>query len=279
VKEATPLSRFLLEVAATDCDLDTAEGRARMASQAQPLWTAMPDGALKRQLLGELADGVGLDARELAQLWQAHPSKAQRGAKPPAAGNDTAPPAYPEPSHYSGEPETRKKRWTPRPTQSWRRPSTRGLLGRADRVARIVLTNAQAWDWLSADDHHLLGHEPPPHGPLFAWLETQWHEHGPQPWAALREALRDQPFEALAVELNASGVALERPNEEDASPESGPPTEDELRRELGELLRRMHIENLKHRETELIAQAGSDPEAMRLYKEVHEQRKVLEAGN
>lgn len=279
VKEATPLSRFLLEVAATDCDLDTAEGRARMASQAQPLWTAMPDGALKRQLLGELADGVGLDGRELAQLWQAHPSKAQRGAKPPAAGNDTAPPSYPEPSHYSGEPETRKKRWTPRPTQSWRRPSTRGLLGRADRVARIVLTNAQAWDWLSADDHHLLGHEPPPHGPLFAWLETQWHEHGPQPWAALREALRDQPFEALAVELNASGIALERPNEEDASPESGPPTEDELRRELGELLRRMHIENLKHRETELIAQAGSDPEAMRLYKEVHEQRKALEAGN
>ncbi len=91
--------------------------------------------------------------------------------------------------------------------------------------------------------------------------------------------MRGQPFEALAVELNASGIALERPNEEDASPESAPPTEDELRRELRELLRRMHIEHLKQRETELIALAGSDPQAMRLYKDVHEQRKALETGN
>uniref|UniRef100_UPI000C3249E3 DNA primase n=1 Tax=Macromonas nakdongensis TaxID=1843082 RepID=UPI000C3249E3 len=60
VQQAVPLSRFLLEAAAAGCDLDSHEGRARMSSQAQPLWSALPDGALKRQLLQDLADGVGL---------------------------------------------------------------------------------------------------------------------------------------------------------------------------------------------------------------------------
>ena len=36
-------------------DLATAEGRARLLAQARPLWNALPDGALKRQLLAELA--------------------------------------------------------------------------------------------------------------------------------------------------------------------------------------------------------------------------------
>ena len=40
---------------------------------------------------------------------------------------------------------------------------------------------------------------PAPHGPLFAWLEAQLHEHGPQPWAALREALRGHTHEHHAV--------------------------------------------------------------------------------
>ena len=31
------------------------------------------------------------------------------------------------------------------------------------------------------------------------WLETQLHEHGPQPWAALREGLRGHAFEKHAI--------------------------------------------------------------------------------
>src|SRR3569832_1486528 len=38
VGDATPLSRFVLEVAREGCDLAQAEGRARMASNAKPLW-------------------------------------------------------------------------------------------------------------------------------------------------------------------------------------------------------------------------------------------------
>jgi DNA primase len=167
-------------------------------------------------------------------------------------------------------------------TRKPRRGAARGgLLARADHVARIVLATPAAWDWLSADDHQLLAHEPAPHGPLFAWLETQWHEHGPQPWAALREALRGQPFEALALELNAGGLALQRPEDEASDGADAPsaPGQDELQRELRELMRRLHIEALKQRETELIAAVGSDPEALERYRELQALRKALEAGN
>ena len=295
VRQATPLSRFLLDAAAAGCDLDTAEGRARMASQAEPLWNAMPDGALKRQLLQELADGVGLDPRELAQLWQPRaPGKAAARSRPesssPRRQDAARAPAQNEPPPDDEAAPMRSRRSAPaasysgpsapwpsnRASRSSRAPG-RGWLGRADRVARIVLSTPQAWDWLTADDHQLLAHEPAPQGPLFAWLESQWLEHGPQPWAALREALRGQPFERLALDLHASGIALERPDGAEAAPDSAPPSPQELQRELRELLRRMRIEQLKQQETEWIAQAGQHPDALARYREVQAIRKRLEA--
>ena len=69
VTQATPLSKFLIEVASEGCDLQSAEGRAHLSSNASPLWRALPDGALKRQLLTELANLIQLDPAELAGLW------------------------------------------------------------------------------------------------------------------------------------------------------------------------------------------------------------------
>ena len=69
VSEATPLSRFLIDAAREGCDLSTIEGRSRFASNAAPLWTPLPEGALKRQLLGEIADLVQLSTRELTDIW------------------------------------------------------------------------------------------------------------------------------------------------------------------------------------------------------------------
>jgi DNA primase len=154
----------------------------------------------------------------------------------------------------------------------------RGLLGRADRVARIVLGTPQAWDWLTADDHALLAAEPPPHGPLFAWLERQWLEHGPQPWAALREALRGEPFEALAVALHDSGPWLERFDAPsgDGLVADAAPADEEIRHELRELLRRIRIEALMRLETELIARAATDPQALARYREVNAERRLLQ---
>jgi DNA primase len=40
------------------------------------------------------------------------------------------------------------------------------------------------------------------------WLEASLHEHGAQPWGALREGLRGQESEELAVKLMAGpGIA------------------------------------------------------------------------
>jgi DNA primase len=226
VKAAVPLSRFLIDAAAADCDLGSAEGRARMASQARPLWSALPDGVLKRQLIGELAEACGLGSADLLQLWQHAAGAAPRSRRPAQAeasqeatpsgyeGHRSAGPApYPADDpyaqtvaatgHSAGAGGTAKpfKKWQ----KDWRKgPPPPRMLGqrltggsRADRAVGLLLANAQAWDQLSADDHAMLAHLPEPHGPVFAWLESQLHEHGPQPWAALREALRGSEHEAL----------------------------------------------------------------------------------
>ena len=70
---------------------------------------------------------------------------------------------------------------------------------REDRVLRLLLTEPQSWDRLNGEEHMLLNALPAPHGPLFVWLESHLHEYGPQPWAALRQALRGHPFEKHAI--------------------------------------------------------------------------------
>ncbi len=218
VKTAVPLSRFLIDAASADCDLGSAEGRARMASQARPLWTALPDGALKRQLLGELAQSVGIGSEDLLQLWQAAPQtpRARRPREQHASAEPsmTAPAAGPAqatpPDIYAPAGEAPAWTGTPAPRRgdkgNWRRtpappPRMLGMaragVTRADRAVGLLLANAKAWDQLSADDHAMLAQLPPPHGPVFTWLEAQMLEHGPQPWTALREALRGHEHEAF----------------------------------------------------------------------------------
>jgi DNA primase len=55
VKKAVPLSRQLIEHASADCDLDSAEGRARLLTQAIPLIAHLPEGALRGLIADELA--------------------------------------------------------------------------------------------------------------------------------------------------------------------------------------------------------------------------------
>jgi DNA primase len=70
VQKATPLSRFLLESAAQGADLETTEGRSLMTAQAEPLWSLLPDGAFKRQLLVEISQKAGLSVAALGELWE-----------------------------------------------------------------------------------------------------------------------------------------------------------------------------------------------------------------
>ena len=70
VQKATPLSRFLLDSAAQGADLETTEGRSLMTAQAEPLWSLLPDGAFKRQLLVEISQKAGLSVAALGELWE-----------------------------------------------------------------------------------------------------------------------------------------------------------------------------------------------------------------
>ena len=295
VKQAVPLSKFLIDAASADCDLTTAEGRARLSSQARPLWSALPEGALKRQLLGELAQHIGIGTPDLQQLWQhaAPAQRAPRGERPPernaaSSGYDT-PRHDAHPQHDGGQASSYPAdggQWTPasdnRSTRSWSGggkgswrkgpPPPPRMLGRqmasksrVDRAVGLLLANAGAWDSLSADDHALLAHLPAPHGPVFAWLEAQLHEHGAQPWAALREALRGQAFEAYAcAEVEQATIASD--------------SEAELEELAGvmDLLRR---DELMRQSQALSVQAATDPAARERLREINERIKALQPSH
>ncbi len=256
VSEAVPLSRFLVDAAREGCDLNTAEGRAHLASNARPLWMQLPDGALKRQLLTEIADLVQLAGRELTDLWI--PQAAETGA-----GNAGRYKNSSGSRNYAGGNEAKPYRKFTPPA----RLSGRALpASRADHAARLLLGNMVAWDTLSSEDHAMLCELPPPHGPLFTWLESQLHEHGPQPWGALREGLHEHDSQALALRLM-SGPELTAPEEIHES-----------NAELRNLLNRMLVERLKTLETEAIEAAKTDPSALQRYRELQMRRRELEAN-
>lgn len=154
-----------------------------------------------------------------------------------------------------------------RPASSTGR-ATRRLAGRIlpasreDRVLRLLLTELQSWDRLSREEHHLLLALPAPHGPLFVWLESQLHEHGPQPWAALREGLRGHAHEQYAVAQLAQileGVESDW---------------DEIRGILDQLLD-LKLESEK---ADLAARAATDPAAFQRFRELTEQSKAKKAA-
>ena len=249
VRNAVPLSRQLLDHAAADCDLTTAEGRSRMLSQAKPLWQVLPEGALRLQLLSELAIRGGLPAEELARLWQLG------GARPRDRddGGDSAGEGQPRRSFSGGE---RKSRWKrrdenddglPRP-QGRRQPPKRP----EDRVVQMLFGQPGWWNDLPADEHDLLHQLPAPHGALIAWLERELAEHGVRPWAVIREALEaDDSLDGEARTL-ADG---------DADPGATPA---DLRRAMDTVLIRELGEQMKR----LIAEAATRREALTEYRQL-----------
>ncbi len=300
VAEATPLSRFLIESAREGLDLNSAEGRAHLASNAKPLWTVMPEGALKLQLLGEIADLVQLTGRELSALWNPAPAggrgvregswrkKADDGHagfadnyQSESAGSYSSG-GYSDGGNASGGYSTggygqssgRSKFFKNKGFgaggnygQSGRtgyRPGSRSQpASRADHATRMLLGQSALWDTLSNEDHGLLCHLPEPHGPLLAWLEAQLHEHGPVSWEALRETLAGHAAEELALRLM-SGAAMPVQPVEDSAPE------------LRDLLNRMLIDRLKVQETEAIEASRTDPQALQLYRTLQTRRLQLE---
>ena len=161
VSQAIPLSRQIAEVAGAECDLDTAEGRAHMLANARPLWAALPDGALKRQLLGELAERGRLDAAELRTLWG---GPSERGGRTPAG--PTRPVS---------------------PRRGRVNQSTANLL---DRAVWLLLHRTEMWGALDGESHDVLAAQPAPYDMFFSSIERSLHEHGAMAPAAMLDELR-----------------------------------------------------------------------------------------
>jgi len=168
VARAVPLSRQIVAGAAEGLDLATAEGRARFLANAKPLWSALPEGMLKRQLLGEFASRGALPIDELAGAWRAAGVGAARSV-----------------------PATRPAR----PGRPGRTPARQP----ADRIAWMLLLESGWWETLSAADHALLCELPGWHGELFRFLDRETAENGARPWAALRERIAAEPWAPAAL--------------------------------------------------------------------------------
>jgi len=329
IKQAMPLSRFLIEAASVDCDLQTAEGRARLSSQARPLWQLLPEGALKQQLLSELAQLIQLESSGLEKLWAQQAASDQRFAPGARSANASAPqtglpqvhpafgpaspagasgtddtppfePHYGEPpawagdsAHTRGSPSYGHATW-PRQNPNWTPGSKLGNgkykreaapvytgprtvpASRADHAARLLLSNMALWETLASEDHALLCALPAPHGSLFAWLESQFHEQGALGWSTLQTDMQGHSFAADATRWMAQDNLGVTPGNESATP----PDPQEARQELRRLLHLLMVDRLKQLETEALVQAstGQDPEAQQRWRSLHERRKALMAS-
>ena len=162
VADAVPLSRQIAEAASEGCDLESAEGRAHMLANARPLWLALPAGALKLQVLGELASRGRLDTGELLSLWDAAAASARAAT--------------------STSPQKRAQRRAGRVSLG-----TANLL---DRALWLVLHRSELWVSLDNESHDLLANQPAPYDMFFACVERVVLESGPLAPAALMHELR-----------------------------------------------------------------------------------------
>ena len=163
VAESIPLSRQLIETASTGCEMETAEGRARFLAHARPCWSALPHGALKLQMLGELAARAKLEAAELNELWQGGSTSWPRRGSP--AGTNA------------------------RPGQALSKRLSRGTANLLDRALWLLLHRGDLWAGIDGEAHDMLAGQAAPYDALFGGFEKVLLDHGALACAAFVQEL------------------------------------------------------------------------------------------
>lgn len=179
VREATPLSQFLIAQVTEDQDLGTAEGRARVQFDAKPLLQAMPASALRLQLLRQLAQLTDSMVQELEVLFEL--------ARPVANSKllKSAPPAI------------RRK-----PPVELER-----------KVLRLVITHPTLANDLDERALEIIGQTAPDRGEMLRAVAAAARSIAPEAtaagFAALSERLRDQgdELERLIAEVASESVS------------------------------------------------------------------------
>ncbi len=206
VQQAVPLSRQLLEHAKGDCDLNTAEGRARLQAQALPLIGQLPDGALRGQIADELAAMARTAPEEIRRRLAAQ-AEPKHTAKKPYQEHRDGDQAQPWDNSYTGEPPDEqayqsygddgaplprrgggkrewKKPWDG--NSRWQRKGSpvidRRPLPQAarplDRIVWLMIARSDFWEQIPATAHDLLCEQPAVYGHFFRWLDRLVHNQG-----------------------------------------------------------------------------------------------------
>ena len=238
VAEAVPLSRQIAEAASDGCDLDSAEGRAHMLANARPLWAALPEGALKLQVLGELASRGRLAAAELTALW-----------------NTSAPAPAAAPQQPPKKPARRAAR------------VSLGTANLLDRALWLLLHRSELWTSLDNESHDMLAGQPAPYDAFFACVERSVLEHGPLAPAALLQELR-----ALADKEGGSDTVLLR-----IAQFHDPEAQTDISVELSKALDGLRLQAVEE-ELKLMFESGAlSPDAQNRGKQLLEMRSKLKA--
>ena len=311
VAQATPLSKFLIEVAGEGCDLQSAEGRAHLSSNASPLWRALPDGALKRQLLSELANLIQLDPAELAGLWlQQAEAAATRGQVRTGPANTAAGAANGLRGSLDGPVNSKDKGYDPEGQPS---PYESANTGFSKTKAR-QRPDGKSWQQDANGKWRLVGGSDAPSnlgprtqpanradhavrlvlGNMALWdtLSSEDHallcdlsgQHGElMRW--LESQFHDHgplAWGTLQAELQSQTFAnlaaklmgSHLPVAPGAVAEGEP---DEAHKELRQLLNLMLIDQLKMLETEALkdAESSQDPAAFQRWRDLHQRRRAL----
>ena len=218
IEQAVPLSKQLAELASEGNDLDTAEGRARMLATAKPLWSAMPAGALKRQLLARFGQLARLDAGELTALWEGREGTPNRSA--------------------AAAPRAPARRW---------RLVSQGAANLLDRAVWLLLQRSELWAALDGESHDLLAAQAAPYDLFFGCIERSVLEHGPLAASALLDELRHQ----AQAHDNGGPAVLAR-----IAAFHDPSAETDIAVELALLLDRLRLQAVEE-ELKLLFESGS----------------------
>ena len=237
IAQSVPLSRQLADAASEGCDLTAAEGRARMLANAKPLWSALPDGALKRQVIAQLATLGGLDVADLHSLWDS--------AAPPRPARDAAP---------------------RRVAQRAAGRVSRGTANLLDRALWLLIQRSDLWSTLDGESHDILAGQAAPYDLFFGCLERSVSEHGPLAPAALLGELRAQ------AERDAGGAVISRIAEfHDPDPASDPARELEL------VLMRLRLQAVEDELKLLFDSGALSPDAQQRGRQLSDARARLKA--
>lgn len=236
IAQAVPLSQQLIALAAEDCDLSTVEGRARLLAHARPLWSALPEGALKRQLLVELAQCARDDLEQLKQQWGQAPA--------PLAVRSVAPSRRPQ--RRSG-------------------PVSQGTANLLDRAIWLLVHRSETWADLDGDAHDLLSAQPAPYDALFGAIERGVHEHGAlAPGAMLAELRNSVAADALGSAALARIAAFH-----------GPGAENDIAFELSLVLAKLRLQAVDDELRRLFESGIDSPDSQRRSRELMLARQQL----